>query len=444
MLHFQCGCVRLGVLFKAMMNCWNDRKNLRSLLLTFTASVLLLSFSSSCVITQSSESQPATTSAPAATVPVVRPEVDIASWYGEHNQDPETHAMLVETLAPGRLITSHNADKLFNPASIIKLATSLVALRRLGPDYRFEVKVYADGTLDDRGVFKGQLYVIGGAPTFGDAAANMMAKELRDMGVKRVDGTLNVSQDFCFNFSNSPEESAERLIKALKLEGAQPEVAISDAPVGEVLLTFYSHPLREILLYMNAHSSNFVADRVGNLVGGPAGVQQFLIDELKLAPAEVQLATVSGREQNRMNARGIMTVLRALVDETKRHGLKPSDILPVADEDNGTLRRRFTGTSLEGAVLGKTGTLTPEVDGGMVSLAGIVYTEDAGELAFVMLDQGDRLAENRDAEDKLLEDVVGRRARPRPVPIETPRDLLSASSMRIERRGALQKGRKAA
>ncbi|HYO92029.1 MAG TPA: D-alanyl-D-alanine carboxypeptidase, partial [Pyrinomonadaceae bacterium] len=387
-----------------MINGWDDRKNLRSLLLT-AACVLLLSFSSSCVITQSSESQPTTTSAPAAAVPVVRPEVDIASWYGEHNQDPETHAMLVETLAPGRVIASHNADKLFNPASIIKLATSLVALRKLGPDYRFEVKVYADGTLDDKGVFHGQLYVVGGAPTFGDAAANMIAKELRDMGVKRVDGTLNVSQDFCFNFSNSPEESAERLIKALKLEGAQPKAAISGAPTGEVLLTFYSHPLREILLYMNAHSSNFVADRVGNLIGGPTGAQQFLIDELKLPVAEVQLATVSGREQNRMNARGIMTVLRALVDETKWHGLKPSDILPVADEDNGTLRRRFTDTSLEGAVLGKTGTLTPEVDGGMVSLAGIVYTEDAGELAFVMLDQGDRLAENRDAEDKLLEDV---------------------------------------
>ncbi|HEX8748518.1 MAG TPA: D-alanyl-D-alanine carboxypeptidase [Pyrinomonadaceae bacterium] len=430
-----------------MINRWADRKNLRSRLLAFIASVLLLSVSSSCVITQSSESQPATPpppSAPATAIPVVKPEVDIASWYGEHDQDPETHAMLVETLAPGRVITSHNADKLFNPASIIKLVTSLAALRRLGPDYRFEVKVYADGTLDDRGVFHGQLYVMGGAPTFGDAAANMIAKELRDMGVKRLDGTLNVSQDFCFNFSNSPEESAERLIKALKLEGAQPAAATSNAPAGEIVLTFYSHPLREVLLYMNAHSSNFTAERVGNLIGGPAAVQQFLIDELKLSPAEVQLSTVSGREQNRMNARGIMTVLRALVDETRRHGMKPSDILPVADEDNGTLRRRFTGSSLEGAVLGKTGTLTPEVDGGMVSLAGIVYTEDAGELAFVMLDQGDRLAENRDAEDKLLEDVVRMRAQPRPVPIETPRDLLSASSMRVERRGALQKGRKAA
>ena len=416
-------------------------KKLRSLLLALTASLLLLSLSStSCVVTRSAETpQPSSTSAPAtAAAPAIKPEVDVSSWYTEHDEDPATHSVLIESLAPGRVITSHNADKLFNPASIIKLTTSLAALRKLGKDYRFEVKLYADGTLDDKGVFHGQLYVIGGAPTFGDAAANLLAKELRDMGVKRLDGTVNVSEDFCFNFSDKPEESGERLVKALKLEGAQPKVAVANEPAGQQLLVFYSHPLREVLLYMNAHSSNFTAERIGALVGGAAGVQQFLIDELKLPASEVSLSTVSGREQNRMNARGIMAVLRALVDETKRQGMKPSDILPVADEDNGTLRRRFSGTSLEGAVLGKTGTLTPEVDGGMVSLAGIVYTEDAGELAFVMLDQGDQLVENREVEDKLLEEVVKTRARPSPVPIETPRDLLSASSMRVERLGALQ------
>jgi D-alanyl-D-alanine carboxypeptidase/D-alanyl-D-alanine-endopeptidase (penicillin-binding protein 4) len=428
-----------------MKNQGDCPKKLRSSLWTFTACLLLLSlFSSSCVVTRSSETAQPSASAPATAAPIVKPEVDVASWYREHDEDPETHGVLIESLAPGRVITSHNAEKLFNPASIIKLTTSLVALRKLGPDYRFEVKVYADGTLDDKGIFHGQLYLIGGAPTFGDAAASMIAKELRDMGIKRLDGTLNVSEDFCFNFSDSPEESGGRLVKALKLEGAQPKVAIANEPAGEPLLLFYSHPLREVLLYMNAHSSNFTAERIGKLVGGASGVQQFLIDELKLPAAEVSLSTVSGREQNRMNARGIMAVLRALVEETRRQGMKPSDILPVADEDNGTLRRRFSGTSLEGSVLGKTGTLTPEVDGGMVSLAGIVYTQDAGELAFVMLDQGDRLVEHRDVEDKLLEEVLKMRAVPRPVPVETPRDLLSASSMRIERRGALQSSRRKA
>ena len=353
--------------------------------------------------------------------------------------------MLIETLAPGRVIASHNADKLFNPASIVKLATSLVALKRLGPDYRFEIHVYADGAVDERGTFEGQLYVMQSAPTFGDVGANMMAEELRRLGIKRINGVVNVSPDFCFNFSERPEESAERLVKALKLEGPQPKTAVVGSPNGSLLFVFYSHPLREVLLYMNAHSSNFTAERVGNLFGGPQAVQQFLVQELKLPPEQVRVVTTSGREQNRLSARGVLAVLRALIEETRRRGLEPSDIMPVADEDSGTLRRRFSGTPLEGAVLGKTGTQTPDVDGGIVSLAGIIYTEDAGELAFVLLDQGERLAENRDLEDKLLEEAVRERARPRPATAQVPRDLLHTSSMRVEVRGTLQrKGRRAA
>lgn len=411
------------------------------------AAVLIITLSlasTSCIVTESSKPEQTSVTQATAVAPAIKPEFDADSWYREHNEDPEKHSLLVESFTPGRIIASHNADKLLNPASIIKLATSLVALRRLGLDYRFEIKVYADGSIDGRGIFKGQLYVMGGAPTFGDEAANMLGKELHDMGLKRLDGTLNVSPDFCFNFSNSPEESAGRLVKSLKLDNPQPKVKVSTEPSGDLLLTFYSHPLREILLYMNAHSSNFTAERIGNLVGGASGVQQFLINELKLPPSEVQLSTVSGREENRMNAHGIMTIVRALVDEAKRQGLQPVDILPVSDEDNGTLRRRFNGMSLEGAVLGKTGTLTPDVDGGIVSLTGIVYTQDAGELVFVMLDQGDRLIDNRDIEDKLLEEVVKRRATPRPIPVETRRDLLNSSSMRIEREGTLRKLRKAA
>ena len=431
---------------KAMNNQPTRSKYLRSTFLSIITGIITLSLiTSSCVVTeQTAQPQPQPATGAPSTGAFVKAEFDAASWYREQKEDPETHSVLIESLAPGRVIASHNPEKLFNPASVIKLMTSLVALRKLGPDHRFEVKVYADGSLDDGGLFRGRLYVMGGAPTFGDAAANMIAKELRDMGIRRVEGSINVSPDFCFNFSDKPEESAERLVKGLKLEGAQPKTEVTNEPAGDLLLIFYSHPLREILLYMNAYSSNFIADRVGNLIGGASGVRQFLTDELKLPPAEVQLATVSGREQNRMNARGIMAVLRALVDETRRLGLRPADILPIADEDNGTLRRRFTGTSLEGAVLGKTGTLTPDVDGGMVTLAGIIYTEDAGELAFVMLDQGDRLAENRDVEDKLLEEAVRTRSKPRPTPMETPRDLLSASSMRIEKRGSPPKGRKAA
>ena len=358
------------------------------------------------------------------------PHFDVAMWYAERGEQPETHGVLIENLAGDRLFASHNVDEIFNPASLIKLATSLVTLKKLGADYRFQIRVYADGEIDQTGMLRGRLYVAGSDPTFGDIGANLIARELKSRGIKRVSDGLIVSPDFCFNFSESAEESAERLAKALNLKQAQTEIS-DQPPAGRLLFHFNSYALRDLLLYMNARSSNFVAERIGNLVGGPLGVEQFLITELGLPPGEVAIERVSGREHNRMTARGLITVIRALVEELKRQRLEPTDIMPVASDDAGTLRRRLSGTGLEGAVVGKTGTLTSEVDGGMSSLAGLVYTQDAGIILFAILDQGNRISDHRQMEDQLLADAIKAQATPLPVIAPTPRTLLPASDLKI-------------
>lgn len=370
-------------------------------------------------------------SAPPAAVVAssAEPHFDVAMWYAERGEQPETHGVLIENLAGDRLFASHNVDETFNPASLIKLATSLVALRRLGADYRFQIRLYADGEIDRTGTLRGRLYVAGSDPTFGDIGAHLIAKELESRGIKRVSDGLIVSPDFCFNFSESAKESAARLSKALGLKEAQTEV--SDQTAGRYLFSFKSYALRDLLLYMNARSSNFVAERIGALIGGPAGVEQFLTQELHLPPGEVTIERVSGREHNRMTARGVVVVIRALVEETRRLGLEPTDIMPVASDDAGTLRRRLAGTGLEGAVVGKTGTLTSEVDGGMSSLAGLVYTQDAGILLFAILDQGNRISDHRQMEDQLLADAIKAQATPLPVGPPAPRTLLPSSDLII-------------
>ncbi|HEX8651405.1 MAG TPA: D-alanyl-D-alanine carboxypeptidase [Pyrinomonadaceae bacterium] len=360
-----------------------------------------------------------------------RPEFDAASWYAERGEEPEEHGVMIESLSHDRLFASHNADQVFNPASLVKLATSLAALKKLGADYRFRTRVYAEGEVDNAGTLRGQLYVIGNDPTFGDVAAGLISNELRARGIKRIDGHLNVSPDFCFNYSESAEDSALRLLKALHLGDAR--TGLSGEPVSGLMFALSTYELRDVLLYMNAHSSNFVAERVGALVGGAVGVQQFLVDEVRLPPDQVTIARVSGREHNRMTPRGMLMVLRALVEETKRQGLEPADIMPVASDDSGTLRRRLMGTPLEGAVIAKTGTLTAEVDGGMASIAGIVYTDDAGMVLFAIFDQGNRIWDHRQMEDQLLAEVITTQARPRAFGIPPQRQLLPSSTLRIEK-----------
>lgn len=358
------------------------------------------------------------------------PPFDVATWYVERGEQPETHGVLIENLAGDRVFASHNVDETFNPASLIKLATSLVALKKLGAEYRFQIRVLADGEIDEKGTLQGRLILAGSDPTFGDIGANLIARELQARGIKRVSGELVVAPDFCFNFSESAEDSAARMARALKHD--EKKTLISGETAGRALFVFRSYTLRDMLLYMNAHSSNFVSERIGSLVGGPAGVAQYLTEQLGLPSGEVSIARVSGREHNRMTARGLVAVLRALVEEARRQGLEPTDIMPVASDDAGTLRRRLTGTGLEGAVVGKTGTLTAEVDGGMTSLGGLVYTEDAGLILFAILDQGNRISDHRQMEDQLLTDAILAQARPRAVAVPTPRQLLPTVDLKIE------------
>ena len=356
----------------------------------------------------------------------LKPTFDAASWYAARGEPAETHGVLIETLDGQHLLASLNADATFNPASLLKLATSLVALKKLGANYRFQTRIFVEGKVS--GKQEVALYVNGNDPTFGDAGAALIGKELHARGVERLSEVI-VSPEFNFNFSNSPDDSAGRLVKSLKL--GNPKITVADQTGGELLTIVNSNPLNDVLLYMNARSSNYMAEKIGALIGGASGVQRFLVDELKLPAEQLMIETVTGRQHNRLTPRDLLTVIRALILEAKRQGLEPADIMPVASDDAGTLRRRLAGTGLEGAVVAKTGTLTQEVDGGMASLAGIVYTQDKGIIVFAIMDQGNRIWDNRQLEDQLLAEVVSTHATPQVIASPTPRRLLPASNITI-------------
>src|SRR6185503_4393698 len=73
--------------------------------------------------------------------------------------------VLIETL-DGKVVSAQNESEQFNPASTLKLATALVALRTLGPEHRFATGVWTDGVLDKAtGVINGSLYISGRDPS---------------------------------------------------------------------------------------------------------------------------------------------------------------------------------------------------------------------------------------------------------------------------------------
>jgi len=417
----------------------NPRKPIYALLLIGVAIILALTFTPYALITRARKAVAAyahlNTESPASVAvstptPTPAPAFDVVRWYTDRGDDPARHGVLVEPCSGGGVtLAEDNPDVAFNPASLVKLSTSLAALKKLGKDYRFETKVYIDGTVDKTGTLKGRLVVAGSDPTFGDFHTTLISKKLAERGVKKFSDEMVVTPDFTHNFSGKPEESAERFAKALKL--TPKTYTVGDAPQGEAALAVQSYPLSDILLYMNAHSSNFVAERLGNMVGGPEGVRMFLINEVKLPPEQVYLSTTSGLEINRLTPRGLLSVVRALDAEAQRQGLQLADLMAVASDDYGTLRRRMVGTPLEGAVVAKTGTLVHD-DGGMASLGGVVYTQRLGKVCFVVLNQGSSVAENRQVTDQLLTEIILSQDTPAPIPKpEKPRHMLESTDLEV-------------
>jgi D-alanyl-D-alanine carboxypeptidase/D-alanyl-D-alanine-endopeptidase (penicillin-binding protein 4) len=72
----------------------------------------------------------------------------------------------IQSLKNGEQLYSRNANKNFIPASNMKLFTTATALVKLGPEFRYATKFYADSSVDENGVLHGDLIVFGsGDPT---------------------------------------------------------------------------------------------------------------------------------------------------------------------------------------------------------------------------------------------------------------------------------------
>jgi D-alanyl-D-alanine carboxypeptidase/D-alanyl-D-alanine-endopeptidase (penicillin-binding protein 4) len=331
----------------------------------------------------------------------------------DRGQSLDDQGVLIESLANGQLLAQHNADVPFNPASVMKLATSLVALARLGPDYRYRTNLLADGPIDPAThTLEGDLVVEGGSdPMFSLYDAQEVAQQLSRLGVSRVRGALRVSGPFYYfargyRSNLSLDTSAAKVRAALQGAGIRIEgETVAGAKAGTLLLSHYSEPLVSLLLYQNAHSSNAVAEVIGASLGGPLAIQDYLVRQLGLSELDIFVGRASGLEFNRITPRASLKVLRALFKVLGDHSLKPEDVMAVAGVDSGTLRGRLGREDIRGAVVAKTGTLT-SIDNGVSTLVGIAYTRTLGPVLFAVFNSGGSVHAYRRLQDDFVERLI--------------------------------------
>lgn len=93
-------------------------------------------------------------------------------------------------LKNGRVVCGRDAQKLFNPASIQKVLTSIVALDKLGADFRWQTKVFSNKQIEN-GILDGDLTIYGeGAPDFDSENLENLVNQLESKGLKHIKGSV--------------------------------------------------------------------------------------------------------------------------------------------------------------------------------------------------------------------------------------------------------------
>jgi D-alanyl-D-alanine carboxypeptidase len=156
-----------------------------------------------------------------------------------------------------------------------------------------------------------------------------------------------------------------------------------------------------------------MAERIGDTLGGKESVRRQLIAFLNIDPRELVMSSLSGLGVNRVTPRVMMKIFRALRAELQKNKLSPSDIMPVAGIDPGTLADRFPDLPARGSVIAKTGTLT-RTDGGASSLVGQMKTANEEILLFVIMNQNGNVLRFRENQDYLVMQVQNTRGGPKP------------------------------
>lgn len=119
-----------------------------------------------------------------------------------HAELPEPIAALLQTaripqeavgvvvLRGDATVVSHNADRSMQPASTMKLFTTMVGLEQLGPVFRGRTELRSSASIF-RGTLMGDLYLRGGADAdFNEDVLAHMLQALRNQGIKSIKGNV--------------------------------------------------------------------------------------------------------------------------------------------------------------------------------------------------------------------------------------------------------------
>lgn len=336
--------------------------------------------------------------------------------------------LLVYDLTADSALYARGAKQTLRPASTMKLLTAITALDRLGSDHQFRTTLYYQGEISNR-TLNGGLYCVGGMdPLFDEEDMKAFVDRLRQLGVDTIRGHIIgdtsfkeadlLGEGWCWDDDNPQltpllisrkDEFLSRLVEKLREDSVVVEAPCSGGslPKGAKAVCSRYHTLEQILMPMMKESDNLYAESVFFHIAASQGAH----------PAKA----THGRQiiKSTLGKAGVSDVMYKLTDGSGlslynyvtpelevcllRYAYKNPSIfrnllptLPIAGID-GTLKKRMIGTTAQGLVKAKTGTVT-----GVSALAGYCPAPNGHLLAFCIINQGVmRSADGRAFQDRV-------------------------------------------
>jgi serine-type D-Ala-D-Ala carboxypeptidase/endopeptidase (penicillin-binding protein 4) len=344
-------------------------------------------------------------------------------------------------------------------ASNTKLFTTAAALARFGTEGTLATEVRGDGGLRERGVYRGNLYLVGGGdPTFGSqsftgraygggATVEALATQLDRAGIQRVAGrvlgdesafdSLRGGPDSGYGTSiwvgplsalgynrglgnengssfqaNPPAFAAARLTDALRRRGiaVSGAAAAGTAPAAaRVLAAVESPPMARLAALTNKPSDNYFAEMLLKALAArglvarattTAGAQIAARFARGLGAGPARLADGSGLSRlNRASPYRVVKLLLALRERDEFLAFSRS--LSIAGRD-GTLASRMRSGPARGHCRGKTGTLS-----NVSAVSGYCRARSGDTYAFSILMNGVDPYGARNIQDGMLQSLAG-------------------------------------
>lgn len=143
----------------------------------------------------------------------------------KYNFKKDSYSFVVKNLTnPQKKVIIYNGSKNFNPASLIKIITSFIALEKLGPNYKWRSDFYYTGELKGH-ILQGDIIFVGrGDASFSIDNLESLIREIQKKGIKKIEGNLILNKSYfgkipdVIDFDDDPMRAYNVLPNAISIQ----------------------------------------------------------------------------------------------------------------------------------------------------------------------------------------------------------------------------------